>query len=305
MHIPDGFLSPPVWATLDLAAIPAVGWIASRARRETDERQVPLLGVMGAFVFAAQMINFPAGVGTSGHLAGGALLAVVLGPAAAVMVMTAILIVQALVFQDGGVLALGANVVNMALIGVAAGYLPCRIWGRRKAAIFTGGLLSIATGGAMALSELLLSGIRMPGYLLAGSMGVFLANGLAEGVLTVLVVEAMGRLRSGAAPAIETGPAPVSIGRRSLGVLAIAAILMAAGGLLVASADPDGVARIGQDLALREAAWFKAPLGGYALGDASFVPGWAKGSIIGLGGAGLIAAACLAGGRLLAGRRSD
>ena len=86
-----------------------------------------MLGVMGAFVFAAQMINFPVGVGTSGHLLGGALLAQTLGPSAAAVTMTAILAIQALVFQDGGVLALGANVFNMALVGVLAGYLPYRL----------------------------------------------------------------------------------------------------------------------------------------------------------------------------------
>src|ERR1700722_7042224 len=74
MHIPDGFLSPPVWGAFDLLSAPAVGILARRSRRETDDRKIPLLGVMGAFVFAAQMINFPIGIGTSGHLVGGALL---------------------------------------------------------------------------------------------------------------------------------------------------------------------------------------------------------------------------------------
>src|SRR4029077_16067991 len=112
MHIPDGFLSMPVWGTLDVVSAPAVAWVARRAQRDRKDHRIPLLGVMGAFVFAAQMINFPVGPGTSGHLVGGALLAIVLGPAAAALVMTAILVLQALVFQDGGVLALGANVFN-------------------------------------------------------------------------------------------------------------------------------------------------------------------------------------------------
>ena len=121
MHIPDGFLTPPVWGTLDAISAAAVPWVARRAQRDTQDQRIPLLGVMGAFVFAAQMINFPVGPGTSGHLVGGTLLAVVLGPAPAALVMTAILLLQALIFQDGGVLALGANDVNMALLGVAAG----------------------------------------------------------------------------------------------------------------------------------------------------------------------------------------
>ena len=142
MHIPDGFLSTPVWATLDLAAAPAVGYVVRRAQRGFDEAQVPLLGVMGAFVFAAQMINFPVGIGTTGHLVGGALLAYTLGPFAAGVVMSAIIAIQALIFQDGGLLALGPNIVNMAILGVLAGYLPFHLWGAskwRRMAIFAGG----------------------------------------------------------------------------------------------------------------------------------------------------------------------
>src|ERR1700752_1929352 len=131
MHIPDGFLSPPVWATLDVLSVPAAGWMARRAQRDTEDRKIPLMGVMGAFVFAAQMINFPIPLGTSGHLVGGALLTIVLGPAAASVVMTAILAVQALVFQDGGIMALGANVLNMALGSILAAYVPYRLWASR------------------------------------------------------------------------------------------------------------------------------------------------------------------------------
>src|ERR1700694_5950961 len=129
MHIPDGFLSTPVWAALDVAAVRAAGYVVRRAQREFEEKKVPLLGVMGAFVFAAQMINFPVGPGTSGHLVGGALLAFTLGPAPACVVMAALLAIQALVFQDGGILALGANMLNMAVLGVLAGYLPYHLWG--------------------------------------------------------------------------------------------------------------------------------------------------------------------------------
>src|SRR5689334_1623120 len=142
MHIPDNFLSPPVWAAMDVITLPSIGLLVRRAGRELQDTRVPLMGVMGAFVFAAQMINFPVGVGTSGHLVGGALLACTLGPAAASVVMMAILAIQALVFQDGGILALGANVVNMAIAGVFAGYVPYYLWGRgrtRRAAIFAAG----------------------------------------------------------------------------------------------------------------------------------------------------------------------
>jgi cobalt/nickel transport system permease protein len=121
MHIPDGFLSTPVWAAFDAVSFPAVGLVARRTQRGMEDTRIPLLGVLGAFVFAAQMINFPLGAGTSGHLVGGTLLAIVLGPAPAAIVMTAILAIQAFVFQDGGIVSLGANIFNMALAGVLAG----------------------------------------------------------------------------------------------------------------------------------------------------------------------------------------
>src|SRR5579872_4087356 len=126
MHIPDNFLSTPVWASLDVVSVPAFGLMARAANRDIEEARIPLLGVMGAFVFAAQMINFPVGLGTSGHLVGGTLLAITLGPAAASIVMTAIVVLQAFIFQDGGIVTLGANVINMAVVGVLAGYLPYR-----------------------------------------------------------------------------------------------------------------------------------------------------------------------------------
>src|SRR5262249_39149070 len=128
VHIPDGFLATPVWAVLDAAAVPAAGLIVRRAQRDLEESKIPLLGVMGAFVFAAQMIIFPVGIGTRGHRVGGALLAFPLGPAPASIVMAVILAIQAVVFQDGGILALGPNVVNMAMVGVLAGYLPFYLW---------------------------------------------------------------------------------------------------------------------------------------------------------------------------------
>src|SRR5229473_841787 len=147
MHIPDNFLSTPVWVALDAISIPAAGIMVRHAGRQVEDTRIPLLGVMGAFVFAAQMINFPVGIGTSGHLVGGALLACTLGAAPAVLVMTAIIAMQAFVFQDGGVLALGANVFNMAVAGVLTGYLPSKLWGagrRRREAIFAGAFLSVA-----------------------------------------------------------------------------------------------------------------------------------------------------------------
>ena len=194
MHIPDGFLSTPVWTALDAAAAPLVAYVVRVAQRGFDRLKVPLLGVMGAFVFAAQMINFPVGVGTSGHLVGGALLACTLGPAAASVVMTAILAIQALVFQDGGVLALGANVFNMAIAGVLAGYLPYHLWGRgraRRTSIFAGGALSVGVSALLALAELLISGVRMPSSILGVSLALFAVSALIEGAITMAVMSAL------------------------------------------------------------------------------------------------------------------
>ncbi len=198
MHIPDGFLSTPVWLTLDVAAVPAAGYFVRRAQAGFDEARVPLLGVMGAFVFAAQMINFPIGAGTSGHLVGGTLLALTLGPSAATVVMTAILLVQALVFQDGGITALGANVLNLAVAGVWLGYLPVRLVARRpslrRAAVFFGAWVSLFGGALLASAELALSRTAPAGPLFASMLAIHAITGLAEGAITVAALEAIGRL---------------------------------------------------------------------------------------------------------------
>ncbi|HTS61485.1 MAG TPA: energy-coupling factor ABC transporter permease [Candidatus Acidoferrales bacterium] len=287
MHIPDGFLSTPVWAALDAAAAPAVGLIARRAQRTFDDSKVPLLGVMGAFVFAAQMINFPVGPGTSGHLVGGALLAYTLGPAAASVVLTAIVTIQALVFQDGGILALGANVLNMAILGVLAGYLPYHFWGRtrgRRLAIFAGGALSVLTSAVLALSELLFSGIRMPGTVLGVSLGLFAVSALVEGAITLGAIRALEAIQ----PDFICRPDA----RRSfaLGAVALAAVLLVTGGVLLASSAPDGIERLGSARAL-----FSTPFSGYDI--AALGRGWFPKAAAGLVGLGLVYGVCLIIGR--------
>jgi cobalt/nickel transport system permease protein len=197
MHIPDGFLRTEVWAPLDVVAIPAVSLLARSAQRKFDHHRVPLMGVMGAFIFAAQMINFPVGNGTSGHLVGAALLAFTLGPAAASIVMTAILATQALVFQDGGVLALGANVFNMAIAGVWIGYAPFALLRGRKVGVFLGGMLSLLVSALLALTELLLSDVPMPPAILAVSISLFVVSAVMEGAITLIVVQALERIQPG------------------------------------------------------------------------------------------------------------
>lgn len=295
MHIPDGFLSTPVWVTLDVAAVPAVAYMARRAQRGIEQSNIPLLGVMGAFVFAAQMINFPVGVGTSAHLLGGALLTFTLGPAAASVTMAAILAIQALVFQDGGILALGPNIVNMAILGVVAAYLPYRLWGggrRRRAAMFAGGALSALVAGVFALSELLISGVRLALPVIGVSLALFAMAAILEGAITVAVVEGLERIR----PSLVRSPKPG--GRRALVATALAAALLGTVGVLFASAAPDGIQNIGiqAGISSRARALFSTPLSGY---QAAFLEsGWERKAAGGLAGMALVFAACLIVGRL-------
>ena len=298
MHIPDGFLSPPVWAALDIVAIPAVAYMARKAQRGFDESRVPLLGVMGAFVFAAQIINFPVGVGTSGHLVGAALLGITLGPASASLVMTAILVVQALVFQDGGILAMGANIMNMAVMGVLAGYLPFHILGatHRKLAVFLGGFLSMMIAATLALSELLASGVAMPGVVLGVSFALFLVSAVLEGVITLAVFQALETMN----PRFIRQP---SAGQsRALGALALAAVVLVVGGVLVASAHPDGIGKLAENLGIagRATSLVQTPMAGYEL--KFWQSPWLQKASAGLLGLLLISSVCLMLGRILRSR---
>ena len=281
MHIPDGFLSTPVWAALDVAAAPSVAYVAHRAQRGFEDARIPLLGVMGAFVFAAQMINFPIGVGTSSHLVGGALLAITLGPAAAAVVMTAILAIQALVFQDGGILALGANVVNMAICGVLAGYLPYYLLGARwkRAAVFAGGTLSVLVSALLALSELIASKVPMPAAALGVSLIVFTISAALEGAITLAVVQALETIQ----PDFVRRPARAR--GAAVGLLGAAAVLMAGVCVVFASTDPDGIQKLTR---------FEMEIS---------APGWVSQAGAGLGGLALIYLACLLFARFAARRR--
>jgi cobalt/nickel transport system permease protein len=301
MHIPDGFLATPVWVALDVAAAAAVAVMAKRAQRGMDEGRTPLLGVMGAFVFAAQMINFPVGAGTSGHLVGSALLACTLGPAAAAVVMTAILAVQALVFQDGGLLALGANVVNMALVGVLAGYLPFHYWagaGSRKAATFAGGVLSVVTAACMAIVELRISGVPMPGALLGVSLGLFLISALIEGAITMVVFGAFERMN-------PTWVTPAAVQPAKLkGALLVVAVVLASAGAVFASGLPDGLESLAEKTGIAEQArnLFETPLADYEVHGLESP--WLRKAAAGLGGLAMIWIVCALLSRAIVRRRS-
>jgi cobalt/nickel transport system permease protein len=279
---------------MDAVAAPAVVTVARRAQRDFDESKVPLLGVMGAFVFAAQMINFPVGIGTTGHLVGGALLAFTLGPSAASIVMTAIVAIQALVFQDGGILALGSNILNMAVLGVWAGYLPYRFWsgtGWRKRAIFAGGVLSVLVSGAAALAELLLSGVPIRGTGILVTMGFFLVMAAVEGAITLAVMEALEGMQPGFVRKPE--------GRRSMamGALGVSALLLATVGVLFAASAPDPIEKLGRSRRI-----FSTVLADYQ--TTVLHNPWLSKATAGLAGLLLIYAACLLIGRVVARHRS-
>lgn len=204
MHIPDGFLSPEVAAACALPAAGAVAYGLRRANRELDERRVPLLGVTAAFVFAAQMLNFPVAGGTSGHFLGAALAAILLGPWLAGLVLSVVLVVQAFVFADGGITALGANVLNMGVIGalVVGGLMVAarRVLGWVGMASSRGVLLAVAgagawlavVAGAVACSfELAISGTVPLGTVLPTMLGVHVLIGAGEAAITVAAVSAV------------------------------------------------------------------------------------------------------------------
>lgn len=199
LHIPDGFLSGPVAALCAVLAVGAVAYGLRVANRDLDEDRVPLLGVLAAFVFAVQMLNFPVAGGTSGHLLGATLAAVLLGPWLACLVMAVVIVTQAFVFADGGVTALGANVLNMGVLGaLLAGVLVAgtlRVLPATRGA-FLGTVagvswLAVMAGAAATSVQLSLSGTVGLGTVLPAMLGVHALIGIGEAVITVAAVSAV------------------------------------------------------------------------------------------------------------------
>jgi len=193
------------------------------------------------------------------------------------------------VFQDGGILALGANVLNMAVAGVLAGYLPYRLW-RGPIGIFAGGVLSVLTSACLALAQLLFSGVPMPRQLMWGSLGLFLVGALIEGAITLAAVRAIERLNPAAVRA------PGNSGSRPLAIIGIAAVLLVVCGILFASADPDGIQRLAAHVGVA------APGGNYEM--PWFASAWLRKAAAGVGGLALIFGACLITGKFIARLRS-
>ena len=251
LHIPDGFLSLGVsvicWA---LAAI-GVGLALWRSGKTLGERQVPLMGVLAAFIFAAQMLNFAVAGGTSGHLIGGALAAILLGPWASILTMTIVVAIQALLFQDGGLLVMGANILNMSIVATLVGYgvyqgVMMLTRGRRWG-LFAGGFAAawssvIASAVACAI-QLAFSGTSPLAVALPAMGSVHILIGIGEGLITVGALSFVATTRR---DLLEQKSAPAgSLRWAAVGLaLALAVTLLAP----LASPHPDGLERVAEDL---------------------------------------------------------
>lgn len=192
MHIPDGFLSVGVALVLWAIAIVVVGYALKRVNADVGERQVPLMGVLAACIFAGQMLNFSVTGGTSGHLMGAAIATILLGPWAGIVVLTCVVGVQALIFQDGGLLALGANIVNMGIIGVTVAYFAHRtlskLLGKWSGGLFVSGFvsgwLSIVAAALACALQLALSGASPANIAIPAMAGIHALIGVGEGLIT-------------------------------------------------------------------------------------------------------------------------
>ena len=252
LHIPDGFLSTPVALVGWLLLIVFVAWALRMTREQLGERQVPLMGILAAFIFAAQMLNFPVAGGTSGHLLGGALAAIVLGPWAASLVMTSVVAVQALLFQDGGLLVLGWNVLNMGILTAFTGYFVYRglqslLGSGRRAALlagFVGGWLSVMVGAIATAVELAVSGTSPLNVALPAMGGIHALIGIGEGLITVAALAFIS----------QTRPDILNLGQAAVGSRTAAWVwvgLLIALGLTalspLASGSPDGLEWVAEE----------------------------------------------------------
>ncbi len=265
MHLADGFLDTKTALVSTGMAVAGVGVALRQVRISLEPRRMPLLGLAAAFVFAAQMLNFPVVGGTSGHLVGGVLTAILLGPSAAVLVMTCVLLVQCLMFADGGLLALGANVFNMAIVSVCSGWLVFRLVRRlvrteeQRAVIFAAGfagwigtvLPSIACAGQLALSGTASWSVAFPAM-----ANVHMLIGMGEGLATALVVTAVLRAR----PELILGASQMGAAARS-GFIGYGLVLTIGLALFVAPFAcpwPDGLESVARRLGFERRAWDSA-----------------------------------------------
>ncbi len=253
MHMADALISPAVGGTMWAAAAGAAAYSMKKIRDDMDEKRIPLMGVMGAFVFAAQMINFSIpGTGSSGHIGGGILLSVLLGPYAAMLTMASVLLIQALFFADGGLLAYGCNVFNLGVLTCFIAYpLVYRIFIRKGYSvkrIFTASIFSAVAGlqlGAFSVVlETLFSGkTELPfGTFVMLMQPIHLAVGIVEGLVTAAVVSFLWKARPEIIAMGDSGQVPGSMPMKRI-LIGFAAAAVITGGILswFASSDPDGL----------------------------------------------------------------
>lgn len=201
MHIPDGFIDGPVSVVAMVIAAVGIVICLRGARRQLDERTAPMAGLLAVFIFAVQMLNFPVAAGTSGHLLGGALAAILVGPYAGALAVSVVILVQGLLFADGGLSALGLNIINMALVTSIVGWFVFR-WtikaiGVSKpkvfAASFLAGLTAVPAASLVFVLEYALGGTGTIGWptVMAAMTGVHILIGIGEGLITALTVSAI------------------------------------------------------------------------------------------------------------------
>ncbi len=196
MHIPDGFLSVATVATTYVVSVGGVANAVRVANKKLGEKHVPLMAILAAFIFAAQMLNFPVAGGTSGHIIGAALVAIMLGPWATVIIMSAVLMAQSLIFQDGGLLALGANIFNMGIVAGFGAYYVYHLTGlwlgdNRKGKLVSGFVAAWASVFLASIAcalELAASGTSPLGVVLPAMAGFHALIGIGEGLITVAVL---------------------------------------------------------------------------------------------------------------------
>jgi cobalt/nickel transport system permease protein len=219
LHIPDGFVSAPVAVAGYAISVVFIAIAVRKASDRAGEKAAPLMGVLAAFIFAAQMINFPVAGGTSGHLLGGALAAILLGPWAAILVMTAVVSVQALIFQDGGLAALGVNVFNMGIVTALLGYAIFMGFNAfagvkpsvRLAGAFVAGWTTVMVAAALTAFELSISDTSALEVALPSMLGVHALIGIGEGLITAAAIAFVQSTR----PDLIEAPQPAPSGRMS------------------------------------------------------------------------------------------
>ena len=249
LHIPDGFLNLIISLIFWAATIIMVGLAISKTNKTLGERQIPLMGIMAAFIFAAQMLNFPVAGGTSGHFLGGALAAIVLGPWAGILVMTAVVAVQALLFQDGGLLVMGANIFNMGILTAVIGFGLYRIVvnrnkGTRLAVAGVAAWLATMAAALLTSLQLWLSGTSRLEIVLPAMLGVHALIGVGEALISVAALAFIERTR----PDLLTAEKTASSGGRGWIIAGIIVSLLAVLLSPLASGSPDGLERVAEDV---------------------------------------------------------